>query len=77
VRELAKQPGARETRWVHLLSGEPVLPAAAAAPFPAAGDAVTVSEIAAMKAHISQLENEIGELRATVARLCKELGIAS
>ena len=23
VRELPKQPGARETRWVHLLSGEP------------------------------------------------------
>jgi uncharacterized protein YceH (UPF0502 family) len=77
VRELAKQPGARETRWVHLLSGEPVLPAAtAAAPASAAEDAVTVSEIAAMKAHIGQLEGEIGELRATVARLCKELGIA-
>jgi uncharacterized protein YceH (UPF0502 family) len=77
VRELAKQPGARETRWVHLLSGEPALPAAtAAAPASAADDAVTVSEIAAMKAHIGQLEGEIGELRATVARLCKELGIA-
>src|SRR5882672_5151886 len=43
VRELAKQPGARETRWVHLLSGEPMV---AAAPAAAAGDgdAVTVSE---------------------------------
>ena len=77
VRELAKQPGARETRWVHLLSGEPVHPAAtAAASASASDDAVTVSEIAAMKAHIGQLESEIGELRATVARLCTELGIA-
>ena len=77
VRELAKQPGARETRWVHLLSGEPVLPAAtAAAPASGSDDAVTVSEIASMKAHIAQLESELGALRATVARLCKELGIA-
>ena len=78
VRELAKQSGARETRWVHLLSGEPVLPAAGASmPASAADDAVTVSEIAAMKAQIAQLEGEIAELRATVARVCKELGIAS
>ena len=30
VRELARQPGARETRWAHLLSGEPAEPAPAA-----------------------------------------------
>jgi uncharacterized protein YceH (UPF0502 family) len=76
VRELARQPGARETRWAHLLSGEPALPAAGASPIASSGgDAVTVGEIAAMKAHIGQLEAEIGELRATVARLCRELGI--
>ena len=76
VRELARQPGARETRWVHLVSGEPAVAAAAPAlASPAA--AVSASELAAMKAHISQLEGEIGELRATVARLCKELGITS
>src|SRR5438067_9777325 len=28
VREAANQPGARETRWAHLVSGEPALPAA-------------------------------------------------
>jgi uncharacterized protein YceH (UPF0502 family) len=77
VRELAKQPGARETRWAHLLSGEPAVPVAiASSPPSGAGDAVTVSEIASMKAHIGHLEAEIGELRAIVARLCKELGIA-
>src|SRR5947209_4639854 len=31
VRELAKAPGARETRWVHLLSGEPSIPAVSTA----------------------------------------------
>ncbi len=29
VRELARAPGARETRWTHLLSGEPAAPSAA------------------------------------------------
>jgi uncharacterized protein YceH (UPF0502 family) len=73
VRSLAKQPGARETRWVHLLSGEP---AAATVAAPAAGgDALTVSELAAMKANIDQLQDEIATLKDTVARLCKELGI--
>ena len=67
VRELAKQPGARETRWVHLLSGEPVMTASAPTPVDAI---VGMSELEAMKARIEALE-------ATVARLCKELGIAS
>src|SRR5258706_13997139 len=41
VRELAKQPGARETRWGNLGSGEPVIAASAAAPAPRAGDALS------------------------------------
>jgi uncharacterized protein len=68
VVELAKQPGARETRWAHLLSGEPAIPAAAAGPASAPDAAVGASELASMKARIDALE-------ATVARLCKELGI--
>ena len=75
VRELAKAPGARETRWVHLLSGQPVVPAEAgtqASP----SDAVSVSEIVAMKANIDALQKEVADLRETVARLRKDLGIA-
>ena len=76
VRELAKQPGARETRWVHLLSGEPVLPlAAAAAPAPTT-DAVSMGELAAIKSNVDQLQGDVATLKDTVARLCKELGIA-
>lgn len=77
VRELPKQAGARETRWVHLMSGEPSLPAVVSAPFVSGGDAVSVSELAAMKANIDQLQREVAELRETVARLGKELGIPS
>jgi uncharacterized protein YceH (UPF0502 family) len=76
VRELAKQPGARETRWVHLLSGEPVLAAATAQPVEAdRSDALTVSEVAAMKATIDELQREVAELKETVTRLCQQLGI--
>jgi uncharacterized protein len=74
VRELARQPGARETRWAHLVSGEP--PAAAAAAPVSSGDAMTASEMAAMRANIDELQREIAALKDTVARLCKELGIA-
>jgi uncharacterized protein YceH (UPF0502 family) len=77
VRELGKQPGARETRWVHLVSGEPVIAASAAAPAQMAGDAVSASELAAMKANIDHLGAEVTALKEIVARLCKELGIAT
>ena len=75
VRELPRAPGAREARWMHLLSGEP--PAAAAAVSQAqaqAGDPLSVGEIAAMKASIDRLQREVAELRETVARLVSRLG---
>lgn len=76
VRELARQPGARETRWAHLLSGEPAIPAAPAS-LPAGGEErVTVGELATMKAQIARLEGELESLRETVARIGRELGIA-
>ena len=75
VVELARQPGARETRWAHLLSGPPD---ADAAPRPAPGASgegtVTVSEIAALKANVAHLQDELAALKATVAKLCAELG---
>ena len=76
VRELARAPGARETRWAHLLSGEP--PEGASMP-QAANDALnvhmpTVSEIAALKARVDRLEEEVAELRETVRKLSADLG---
>lgn len=73
VRELARAPGTRETRWAHLLSGEPDHDAATTAP--AGAEAVTVSEIAALKANVDRLEAEVAELRSTLARVCGELGL--
>jgi uncharacterized protein YceH (UPF0502 family) len=74
VRLMPRPPGAREARWAHLLSGEPAA-AVMAASMPAPGaEAVTVSELAAIKANVDQLQAEVAELRETLARLAKEIG---
>lgn len=63
VRELPRAPGARETRWAHLLSGEPAVPAAAAGtPAQPPADSVTASELAALKARVEALEAAVAEL---------------
>jgi uncharacterized protein YceH (UPF0502 family) len=74
VRELARAPGTRETRWTHLLSGEPAGSAAAPAPAATGAEAVSVSELAAMKANIDELQREVAELREAVRKLREELG---
>jgi uncharacterized protein YceH (UPF0502 family) len=76
VMELPRQPGARENRWTHQLSGVPAIEQHAAAPASHSGD-VTVGEIAALKANVAKLETELNDLRALVAKLHTELGIAA
>jgi len=78
VVELARQPGARETRWAHLLSGAPALPAAEPAASNATGgdgQQVTLGELAALKTNVARLEDELAEVRAAVARITQELGL--
>jgi uncharacterized protein YceH (UPF0502 family) len=75
VKELPRQAGSRENRWVHLLSGEPA-PAVIAAASPSPGtEALAASELAAIKANVDRLQGEVAQLRETLARVCKELGI--
>ena len=79
VVELPRQPGARENRWAHLLSGAPVIEERAfvrAASATSTAD-VTVGEIAALKANVAKLDAEVGELKAMVAKLYAELGIST
>jgi len=69
VIKLARAPGTREQRWAHLLCG----------PVDAAMDASRVSgngAAAGTQERIEQLEAEVAQLRATVARLCLELGMS-
>ena len=74
VAELPRQPGSRENRWMHLLSGTPVVEQGSAPAAPAAD--VTVGEIAALKAKVARLEAEVSELRAMIGKLNTELGIS-
>jgi hypothetical protein len=75
VRELPRQPGSRENRWTHLLSGEPATELAPPASAEPRGDVVTISEIAALKANLDELQGEVESLRETVTKLCAELGV--
>jgi uncharacterized protein YceH (UPF0502 family) len=75
--ELPRLPGSRENRWAHLLSGAPEITStseAVSAGTGMGGD-VSVGEVAALKANVARLENEVGALRETVSRICAELGI--
>jgi uncharacterized protein YceH (UPF0502 family) len=78
VVELPRQPGARENRWAHLLSGAPDVEASPVAAYAAAETRadVTVGEIAALKANVARMEAEVDALKALVNRLCAELGVS-
>jgi uncharacterized protein YceH (UPF0502 family) len=78
VVELARQPGSRENRWAHLLSGAPAVEEAMAVATSAAepGADVTVGEIAALKANVARLEAEVDALKGLVGKLCTELGVS-
>jgi len=71
--KLPKHPGEREHRYAHLLSGPVEIEAAGAAPQP---EGVTTGEIAALKANLAGLQEEVAQLRALVERLYSELGVA-
>ncbi|MDD5057197.1 MAG: YceH family protein [Sideroxydans sp.] len=75
VVELPRQPGSRENRWMHLLSGAPVIEARTSFSSAPSGD-ISVSEIAALKANVAKHEAEITELRELVGKLYAELGIS-
>ncbi|MET3603296.1 uncharacterized protein YceH (UPF0502 family) [Sphaerotilus sulfidivorans] len=70
VRKLPRAPGARESRWVHLLCGEVQIEATGAEPgaTAAAADAGLAEEVAVLRA-------EVAELRARLDRLAAALGI--
>ncbi|MFA6016136.1 MAG: YceH family protein [Gallionellaceae bacterium] len=76
VIELPRQPGSREKRWMHLLSGAPMIEDSSIHNVTPSRD-ISVSEIAALKANVAKLDTEVAELRAMLAKLYKELGITN
>lgn len=73
VVKLARAPGARESRWAHLLCGEVAEPVARADE-PVLAD-VGAGELAALKAELARLSAEVATLRGQVQRLQDELGL--
>lgn len=71
VMELPRQPGARENRWAHLLCGTPDIPDT---PVGQVGGG-NGGELALLREEVRDLRQEITALRATVTRLCQELGV--
>jgi uncharacterized protein YceH (UPF0502 family) len=72
VVQLPRQPGSRENRWAHLLSGTPKQEVPVEAK---PSTDVSDSQVAGLKADIARLEGEIASLKKVLARVCKELGI--
>jgi uncharacterized protein YceH (UPF0502 family) len=70
VVELARQPGARENRWTHLLCGAPAPEQyAASAPAPAPSGSHDTSELAALKSRVETLEAGMAGLQELVIAL--------
>ncbi len=69
VMELARQPGSRENRWAHLLSGAPAPEQHAAAAPPPSRSAESGGELAALRSRVEALEADIAELKELVASL--------
>jgi uncharacterized protein len=67
VKTLPRQPGTKEARYAHLLSGDVQIQASAAAPETAVTHGTADSE------RISRLENELATLRNEVANLKQQL----
>ncbi|MES2483517.1 MAG: YceH family protein [Pseudomonadota bacterium] len=74
VRKLARLPGARESRWMHLLGGEAARGETAGL-VEAGPDDISLGEVAALRAHVARLEAELAGVKALLGRVCSELGI--
>jgi len=71
VEELPRAPGARETRWTHLLSGPPAAAADNNSAFAQPDD--LIAEAAALTERLAQMEAELADLRRTVGDLRRRL----
>ncbi len=74
VVKLPKLPGSREHRWAHLLCG-PVDEAAFKIAADSVPHSVDLGEVAALKANVARLTEEVAALRAVVEKIQSELGM--
>jgi uncharacterized protein YceH (UPF0502 family) len=69
--ELPRQPGARETRWMHLMSGQPAVNAHAPVEAGRAttGSPVPISDLDDLRMEVATLKAEVAALKDAVAKL--------
>ena len=72
VMQLPRLPGAREQRWAHLLSGRPGIEAPVDSVASVDGASLDSD---ALRTRVATLEAEVSALKATLARVCGELGL--
>ena len=72
---LQRAPGARESRWAHLLCGEVQMTAPRETAGASDADAISVGELVALKSALTRQATELADLRALVLRMASELGI--
>jgi uncharacterized protein YceH (UPF0502 family) len=66
VRKLPRAPGARESRWVHLLCGDAGLEALSSEAAAGAVDAGLAEEVAVLRAEVQELRGQLGRLAAAL-----------
>jgi len=74
VVKLPKLPGSREHRWTHLLCG-PIDEAAFKVVTDGTPASVDLGEVAALKANVARLTDEVAALRAIIEKIQSELGM--
>ena len=75
VRALARQPGTKEIRYMHLFSGEPpehLMQAPLARPSPTMADDSNSERIAALEQEVSRLRTELTEVQQQLAAFRKQ-----
>jgi uncharacterized protein YceH (UPF0502 family) len=75
VVKLARAPGEREHRWMHLLGGEISAETLAASGSATAEESVAPSEIERLRAEQRELSNRVQRLEALVEHMASQLGI--
>jgi uncharacterized protein YceH (UPF0502 family) len=74
VVELPRAPGSRETRWMHLLSGQPAVDRVEATPI-GEGD-LRSADLATLRREIDTVRGEVAQLRSLLGRVMEELGLS-
>lgn len=77
--QLARAPGMREQRWVHLLCGEALnatLVQATGETFNQEAEPVTLGQAERLLQRIAQLETQVAQLQAQLSHVYQELGLS-